>query len=557
MAMPMNLSGVPQPIEAKLKENLHLLQGELEETHADITLYQERAQQEILLTLQTYGYYSPLIETRIENLSGTIALHFQITLNQPIYIANIDFQILGEGATDPLLLPTKNLLGLKKGAVFSHEQYEQGKKAILSQAIQAGFLNALFTQHQVLINTDTHEASILLNLTTNKKHYFGHVTFHSTQLSPLFLNRYIPFQFQESYNPEKILQLQSQLLQSDYFAKVNVKSLPESGATSVPVLVELQDAKPNQYTIGAGYGTDTGLRGKLGWTRKRMNQFGHRFNAQLRLAEIYSKLELDYTLPGKRPNTDSTKITAGYFEDEFTEKHSKVYALSFHETREIKSWKRQFSLAFLHEQFNAFITNDIVETKTILPSLTLTQITQDDLTSPTRGHRLELTIRGAVDALLSDTSFFQTHLKTKWLHAFSESFRALFRTELGFTLPHDVEKLPLSQRFYAGGDLSLRGYGYRTLPFEIDKNGNLHPVGGAYLAIISLELTKTIQKPFGVFTFCDAGNAFREENNTIAIGVGAGIEWETRLGPLRLAVAKPLTKAADAWRIHASFGPQL
>src|SRR5262249_22841380 len=148
------------------------------------------------------------------------------------------------------------------------------------------------------------------------------------------------------------------------------------------------------------------------------------------------------------------------------------YEFGLSEERQLNSWQRKLGLTYLHESFNAFITNEPVQSKLILPSVTFIQTKRDDLISPRHGRRLEISMRGSVDALISDTSFLQAYLQCRWLHSFNETLKVLIRTEWGFTIPDDSNKLPLSQRFFAGGDLSIRGYGYRSLPREIDKDGN-------------------------------------------------------------------------------------
>ncbi len=551
------ITGVNKEMEEGIRSNLSILQEYAEEGISDPKQLEQRAEQEILIALQPHGFYEAKVTTEAHQEKDIWQFTFHITLGQPVIVRAIHFNVTGEGEKDPTLQGMLAYFPPKIGDTFIHEQYEQGKKALLSKAIQSGYLAAIFSEHRVDVYPDTHSSEIYLTLATGPRHYFGPVTFSDTVLSEKLLRRYLPFHEGEVYSPEKVVKLQSYLNQSDYFSQVNVKAQSEENSPYVPILVELEDAKPNQYIVGAGYGTDTGMRGKLGWTRRRLNSLGHRFSAQAQIAEIYNKVHVEYIIPGKHPETDQTKLQAGFFEDEFSEKPSHIYETGIIEEREIHGWQRNLSLTYHHERFNAFITNDTVESKLILPSITFIQVKRNDSATPNSGRRIELTMRGSIDALFSDTTFLQTYLQLKWLHAYSDSLKLLTRYDLGFTIPNDSERLPLSQRFFAGGDLSLRGYGYRSLPNEIDKNGIRHPVGGSYLAVGSVELVKTIKKPFGVFTFFDAGNAFRQSGNEIAMGTGVGVEWQTRLGPVKFAIAKPLTKTADSWRIHASFGPEL
>lgn len=553
------ITGVNTDLETNIRDNLSLLRESVD----DESLVQDneqismRARQEIITALQPFGYYHADVQSNIEQVDGKIKATFNINLGPAIHVNAIHFNLIGEGEKDPALYGLMQLFPLKNGDVFVHESYEQGKKALLSKTIQSGYLNAMFSEHRVEVDIDNNTSVITLTLATGPRHFFGEVSFGKTELSDKLLNRYLPFQPGDIYSPEKIMILQSRLNQSDYFSSVNVKALTEDQSTKVPVVVELEDAKPNQYILGAGYGTDTGVRGKLGWTRRRLNSLGHRFSATAQLAEIYNRIHLDYIIPGKQPATDQIKLQAGIFEDEFSEKPSHIYETGIIEEREISGWQRRLSVNYHHERFNAFITNDVIQSKLILPSITFVQIKRHELDNSPSGRRIELTMRGSIDALFSDTTFFQTYLQLKWVHAFNEATRLLVRGDFGFTVPDDSENLPLSQRFFAGGDQSLRGYGYRSLPDEIDKDGNRLPVGGSYLTVGSLELAHTVKKPFGVFAFVDAGNAYRELFVETEIGTGVGIEWQTKLGPIKFAIAKPLTKPADSWRIHASFGPEL
>lgn len=554
-----NISGVNKEIENNIRTSLTVLyeQSDFEDNPESLEQYKQHFHQEILQALQPFGYYSPKIQIDFIREEKYWKAQCRIELGEPVKITHIYFTLTGEGRNKGVLNNLIKHFSLRVGDIFNHERYEQGKKELLAPVIDAGYLNASFTQHSVEVDIDEKTAAIFLTLNTGAEYYFGTVSYEKTLLSPDFLNRYLPFQRGETYLPQKVLSLQSKLANSDYFSSVNVKPTITEESSDVPIVVELKDAKPNQYLLGIGYGTDTGVRGRVGWLRRRVNSYGHRFLAEARLSEIYTKIEADYVIPGKKPETDTLKIRGGYFEDEFSEQPSHIHEAALVQERQLGQWQRRLSLSYVDETFPAFITYDTVTARYILPNITFTQVKRDKEVAPTRGRRIEINLRGSVDTLFSNTSFVQSNIQTKWLHPYSDTLKLLARLELGATLPDDVEKVPLSQRFYTGGDLTLRGYAYRSLPLLIDKNGNSHPAGGSYLAVGSLELVKTIKKPIGVSAFIDAGNAFRRDANEIAAGPGIGVEWQTPLGPLKVALAKPLTKNAASYRVHVIFGPEI
>lgn len=547
--MSLVITGVDPTIEHNIRVSVEGLHERAE--------WEALAEQEIAQALQPFGYYSPIIQITLPSEERLSTVTINITLGDPVQVTAVHFALSGEGKENTAFYSLISRFTLHSGDVLNHEKYEEGKKALLTPLIDAGYLNAAFTEHRVEVNVTDNTAAIYLTLNTGAAYYFGPVHYEKTVLSPAFLDRYLPFAPGEVYAPEKILMLQNRLSTSDYFSVANVKPQIEEQNTSVPIVVDLEDAKPNQYLFGLGYGTDTGIRGRAAWLRRRVNSRGHRFLAEARLSEIYTKLEADYIIPGKHPETDTIKIRGGYFEDQFNEQPTRIHEATWMEDRQLGKWQRRLSFGIVNETFPAFITYESVDARYILPSVTFIQTIRDNPVSPTRGRRIEINLRGSVDTLFSNTSFAQADIHTKWLHSYSDTLRLLARLELGASWPNDVEKIPLSQRFYTGGDLTLRGYAYRSLPLLIDQHGIAHPAGGTYLAVGSIEIVKTIKKPLGISAFIDAGNAFRETGNEMAAGPGLGVEWRTPFGPLKIAVAKPLTENSHTYRLHVIFGPEI
>ena len=71
-----------------------------------------------------------------------------------------------------------------------------------------------------------------------------------------------------------------------------------------------------------------------------------------------------------------------------------------------------------------------------------------------------------------------------------------------------IRDLPASERFFAGGDTTVRGFALDQLgtPATIDQDG--FPIGGNALVILNAELRVPVRGGFGVVGFFDAGNVF-------------------------------------------------
>ena len=115
-------------------------------------------------------------------------------------------------------------------------------------------------------------------------------------------------------------------------------------------------------------------------------------------------------------------------------------------------------------------------------------------------------------------------MQDKYIFSPTDDSRILLRTDLGYTVVHDFNDLPLSLRFFAGGTQSVRGYEYQSLGV---------PDGGRYLAVGSVEYQHLIIGNWSAAAFWDEGNAFDNFNQGLDRGVGVGIVYKTPIGQIR------------------------
>ena len=162
---------------------------------------------------------------------------------------------------------------------------------------------------------------------------------------------------------------------------------------------------------------------------------------------------------------------------------------------------------------------------------------------------------GSAEALISDVSFARALLNARHVRALPAGLRLLSRVHAGASWIDDFGRLPPSERFFAGGDTSIRGYDFQDLGPE-DVNGKV--VGGQYLAVGSVELEKSLSDAWGVATFVDAGNAFGGSGSAtgVKVGIGAGVRWRSPIGPARIDLAHPLDSDTVV-RLHLRIGPDL
>ena len=148
----------------------------------------------------------------------------------------------------------------------------------------------------------------------------------------------------------------------------------------------------------------------------------------------------------------------------------------------------------------------------------------------------------------------QAVIKARYLRSLSDSSRILARATIGATAKSEFDELPPSVRFFAGGDESIRGFGFDTLGPE-DDSGNV--IGGSNLLVASIEYEHLLRGNFYGAVFVDAGNAFDALDVDPAVGAGIGLKWLSPVGPLRFYLGHPLNKSDRSVRLHIRLGADL
>ncbi|HXE81607.1 MAG TPA: BamA/TamA family outer membrane protein, partial [Vicinamibacterales bacterium] len=101
-----------------------------------------------------------------------------------------------------------------------------------------------------------------------------------------------------------------------------------------------------------------------------------------------------------------------------------------------------------------------------------------------------------------------------------------------------IDDLPASQRFFAGGDTTVRGFSLDRLgtPATLDQNG--FPRGGNAVMILNAELRIPVWRDVGAVGFVDAGNVFARvpdfAPSELRASAGFGLRYRSPIGPLRM-----------------------
>lgn len=532
------------------RTNTDLLPARIRRLHS-------RAPDEIRKALAPFGYYRVEVAADLaapgeerEAWSAT----YRISRGEPATVAGVDFALEGEAREDPGF-PQE--FALREGDVLVHSRWEAAKRSLLLAAAERGYLDARILDSRVVVDPESNTARATIRFDSGSRYFFGPVKFRQETFDPEFLQRFVGLTRGEPYDQNQVLRLQGRLLDTEYFRRVEMVPMTaeaDPATREVPIEVELDPNLRDKYRIGVGYSTDVGFKLMLDWRRRWVNRRGHNVRAELIVAQRLQELSGEYRIPLQRPATDHFFIRPRAYRLETASRAEQTVSLdaAFSVLRD--GWRRNIGVQFRYEDDD--ISDDQEEVNEIVPFIELSRTVTDDPLFTSRGYRAKGFLLGTAEYVGSTSSYISTGINGKLIRSFADGdYRFLARADLGATLAGSIDDVPGSRRFFAGGDQSIRGFGFERLGPVDKETGDV--VGGRYLGVGSIELERRIVDKWSAAVFYDFGNAYDPDYaNAFAQSVGAGVRWRSPLGQIRVDLGYGF-EPFDNLRLHLVIGPDL
>lgn len=518
-----------------------------------------RAEAEIREAVAPFGHYRPTVRSSLERAtSGGTAwvATYDVDPGPVLRVTRLEVRVIGEGSDDQRLARLVRRFPLAEGDPLDQRAHEAGKAAFEEHAASAGYLDASFDTAEIRIDRRAYTSEVVLVFDTGRRFRFGEVVFEQDFLSPDRLRGYVTFEPGAPFDLRKLLGLQNALSDSPYFARV--EAVPDREAAEgdrVPIRVALTPSARQAWTAGVGYGTDTGPRARVGLEVRRINRRGHQAATSILGSGVEQSFVADYKIPGAYPRTDVVTLSLGFRDLDTDTSQSQTGIAGVGLTRSRGAWREGYSLTFQREDFEVGLDAGVSEL--LIPQTSWSLTKADDRIFTTHGRHVELLLRGAAEAVLSETSFLQGRADAAIVRSLSDDVRLLGRASVGWTEADDFRGLPPTLRFFAGGDRSVRGYGYQELG-PTDEAGNV--IGGQALVLLSVEADWFFYERWGrwgVAAFYDAGNALEDLGSDLESGTGAGLRWLSPIGLVRADIAFAVSEPGTPVRFHLTIGPDL
>lgn len=594
---PASAEAAPAPLQYEVKVNAPGDLDELLEKNLDLERFRgnPRMDREQLRRLvrdtpeqaknlvATAGYYTPTVTVRVDTTGAKPVVIVDVDPGQPVTVDKVELELRGFDPTPPLAASEpydtealKRNWALKTGSVFRQAEWESAKRALLREVVQTRYPRAQLVDTQAVVDPETHKVSLLVVLDSGPELRFGELRIEGLKRYDESIIRNLDKIRPGEYYSESALQsLQARLQDTGYFASVEVSAdmssilneqieagqesqaaEAEGGAVTKPVnrgpapllplVVRVTENKQQNVSAGLGFSTNTGNRAQLNYDN--LNVWGTRFKSALTMETKKQAAHANFYFPTtERGYNDSAG--ASFERSDISNEITAVSTISVKRNWGGTNLERSLTFEFLSED-KTVVGLEQTRSKSLPLTYAITKRDLDSLLFPTKGYVINAQVGGALLPVLTDERFVRVAGKMVFYRPIGEKGELILRGEMGALGSKEKRGVPAVYLFRAGGDQSVRGYGYQELGV---KEGDA-TVGGRYMLTGSAEYQYWFKPKWAIAAFYDAGNSADtvKAAMTPKSGYGLGGRYKSPVGPINVDVA--YGHAVHKFRLHFSLG---
>ena len=543
------------------------------------------------------GFAAARVSTAVEVVTDTpppaqvpVAVRAVITEGPSTTLDAVTFS--GNAAlTDSTL---RSHLTLRPGMPFVPGQLAADRDAILLGYQDLGYESASVEASTAFSQNDTHVA-VTFVIREGPQVFVDHVLIvGNVRTSASTIERALQMKAGDPFSLGAINEGQRRLTALGLFRRTRITELRHGGETTRDLLVTVEEAPPT--TIGYGGGVEVGqvvtaatddstvAHNQLDFAPRAFFQIGRRnlfgknrslsFFSSVAFHSDESSANLEYSAIGtyREPRIFDTAadafVNVAFEQQRRSSFNFRRRSLSADIARKLSrtvsitgSYQIQRTTVFDEKPDADKPLIDRVFSKYRLSSFStsLVRDTRDDVVDPTRGEYASVSGQVAARAIGSEIGLLKSFFTAQAFRTLPHTNRIVLagsaRVGLADGFPREalddqgnvelIRDLPQSERFYAGGDTTVRGFaldqlGVRHTPPDpvhdtIDSGG--FAIGGNGLVIFNGELRVPIAHGFGVVGFVDTGNVFTRVSDIdlgeMRTAVGSGARYKSPFGPIR------------------------
>ncbi|MEY4137945.1 MAG: hypothetical protein RLZZ371_127 [Pseudomonadota bacterium] len=367
------------------------------------------------------------------------------------------------------------------------------------------------------------------------------------------------------YDGDKIRRSRDRVDRLGYFGEVSVETQEVPGTPDqVDLSINVVEKPTGSLSLGAGFSSGDGLGLSFGLKQENAFGSGNSLGIQVNTSKINRVMVINTTDPYFTEDGVSRTFDLYY-------KTSSPYQDQDYYKLQTSGTSVRFGVPFTEIDtvfFGAGIEKTTIVPGTLLPTsyadyaneygyssiaLPLTagwaRDSRDSALAPTSGRFQRV---NAEWSFAGDAKYVRATYQFQQYLPLNKQFTAAFNTEVGVGKALGGGSFPVFKNFYGGGLGSVRGFEQGSLGPQ-DASGTA--VGGSHKFNVNMEILAPFpgagnDRTLRMYGFWDIGMvggpegglAINADANNLRSSLGVGISWISPVGPLRLAIAKPIRK---------------
>ncbi len=491
-------------------------------------------------SLEDRGHAEAKVEVEVPEGGGSLPVVFRVK-------AGVRTEVVSVAVDSPISLPPDTAareLRTRAGHAYRVRDLASDRDGLLASYRDAGYPQVEVTPDSVM-SPDRSQAAVRFRVLPGERIEVDHLVLSGLRRTrETVLRRELRLAEREPLGLSRVLESQQRLGTLGLFQKIAITEMDpeEEGKRSVVVAVE--EAPLTNLGYGLGYAEQDQLRFSVDLTRRNLFGMDRSLSTFARVSFKGSRLLATYREPYLLGRKQELLLTAFREEAERPYFNFVRYGATLQTARNLSpSWKLIARYTYqLTDTFNiknpSQVGRDYASSTTSGPSTSLVRDTRDDPLDPRRGHFVSADLQLSSVSLGGD-SFFKAFLQGSAYQRLAAHLVLALATRVGLGRTFGRFEplfLPEADRFYLGGDYSLRG-------FKLDQ---VRPGGGNGLLFAGTELRLDLGKYLSTAGFAETGNVYSLVSDTtlsdLRYTAGAGIRYRSPLGPLRLDWAYKLNR---------------
>lgn len=517
--------------------------------------------------LQPLGYFEAQVSIEKDDATPP-KVTLRVTPGRQAHVGRLTLEIQGELAdrADADDEPARTLRSalrqgwpLEPGSPFTNAAWGSAKSEVIARLRAQGYAAAAWAGTTAQVDPPTAKVRLFMVVDSGPLFRAGDIAVEGLVHHELsHVQALAPFERGDALTEKQLGDYQQRLQKTGLFDQVNVSLDPDTAqADHARVLVQLRESARQSATLALGYSANAGPRVTLEHVQRRLfdwpltarNKWLWGRDEQSWDGELATHPDADFgrwslgvTIDRLLTDSDlvlSQRLRAGRSRD-----HDGLERFFFVEAERARECARDGGHARNCEDVDA-----------LSGQVHLTWRALDNVLLPTQGYTLQWQLGAGMARGSQSTKgpFGRLYGRATVYWPLGLSWYGQARLEAGEMFAADDVQVPDSLRFRAGGDDSVRGYGWRTLaPTTLD--GSL--TGGRVMWTASAELARPFTRNLPSVwwaVFADAGRAANSWRTLQpAFGYGVGVRWRSPVGPLKLDLA--WGNENKAMRLHLSVG---